>query len=374
MGNLLTSYTEAKHYQTFEGILLGIVTWIAIVIFEIVSCFYIIRHFGNWEDVEPPLKSIKSYKDFGQIIAYIALVLIAIIVSAVLLVTGIAILIASVMLIILVMRNRDNTTNFTSLKKEIHGLLMTVFPTLITKKVRSPEETAVCLFGDKEFAIKDEKYKCTSIVCHCYTYFYFVSMIILASLWFIAMAIENGIYRKTTTCNDINVQDNSFTCFDVTKIDRQKPNDVKPALINCDLTKNTNIAVFCYLFQPNLAAFGIAFSISNLILFGVRVYFRIAIKMAEYSCGRYLLIAFHIIGTILALVGLAILPSFHFAPTINFDFYFFRGNAVIRWTFYILTIFTAILMIQVPWCGFTDEDSYRSTTTATKPPQDSEQA
>lgn len=59
--------------------------------------------------------------------------------------------------------------------------------------------------------------------------------------------------------------------------------------------------------------------------------------------------------TVLSLFGLpSILPSVHFATTI--DFYFFRGSAIMRWAMFILTIITAV---PVPWCGFTHKHTYK---------------
>lgn len=284
-------------------------------------------------------------------------------------------------------------------KKELHTVVMALFPDLITKKVytqkidvktrtedgyeiieevnkqvgivmeEGTEEKEVYLFGDKEYRAKQLP-RATDIfdlnlMLHGYTYFYFITTIVLASLWFIAMAIENAFYRKTTTCNDINVQDNSFTCFDVTK------SDFDPVPISCEIGKSPDVEVFCYLFHPNIAALGIAFSIFKLILFGVTVYFKIAIKLVESDCGMYFMIVAQGIFIALALFALpSILPSIHFATTI--DIYFFRGSAVIRWFMFVLLIITAVLLIPVPWCGFTHKDTYKSMALEKKALQDSQ--
>lgn len=152
-----------------------------------------------------------------------------------------------------------------------------VVNTQLAITMEDTQEKEAYLFGDNH-----ESTPCfphfPSYFFHGYTYYYFVSVVTLACLWFVIMIIENAIYRKTTTCHDINVRDNSFTCFNVTK------SDFKPIPITCAIGKSPTTEVFCYLFQPNIAAFGIAFSIFKLIIFGVTVYFKIAIKLAESKC------------------------------------------------------------------------------------------
>ena len=242
--------------------------------------------------------------------------------------------------------------------KFLHGVLELVFPRLISIKHITDDE--VYLFGGKELKVdKDDnennKKKCIS----CCTYAYFITAIVLAITWFVLISIEGGIYRKTTTCNDINVQDKSFSCFAVTnKTGPDKRRIIGTMPIDCAIGKNPNISVFCYLFNLNPAAIGIAFSIVNLIIAAITAYFKIAIYcVSKIKYGKYGLASLQ--GVLfLGLIGFIIgspLSYFHF----NLEFYFFHGDAPLRWISYFLVILTGIALIPVPWYGFTNNEKFQ---------------
>ena len=90
-----------------------------------------------------------------------------------------------------------------------------------------------------------------------FTYFYFTYMFLMCVMWFIAILMELSIYRKTGTCNDINVEVQSFSCFDV---------DNNYEKIDCDNTTDIETRrVICYLYSPTIAGIGVAFSVAQLI-------------------------------------------------------------------------------------------------------------
>ena len=68
------------------------------------------------------------------------------------------------------------------------------------------------------------------------------------------------------------------------------------------------------------------------------------------------------VQVILTILSISALPSV--LPSIQFDtasaVYFFHGNAVIRWVMYGLLTLTVVLVIPVPWCGFTHKTAFRS--------------
>lgn len=210
----------------------------------------------------------------------------------------------------------------------------------------------VYLIGGKEFDEEEKELLPYPKGCHgkkvacCYTYTYFIVATILGLLWFIVMTLENAIYRKTGTCHDINVLANSFTCFDITS----DPFD--PAPINCDIGKDPDITVFCYLYSPNPGALGIAVGIVNLLFFGVTAYFRLTTKMAEKKSFRVLVIVVQVVLYLLTIAVCIGLVVGHF--TFNSGLYFFQGNPAMRWTMFLLIPITAAAMIPVPWCFFTD--------------------
>ena len=69
--------------------------------------------------------------------------------------------------------------------------------------------------------------------------------------------VELSINRKTGTCNDIYVEAQSFSCFDVDnnyeKIDYENTPDIEAR------------RVICYLHSPTVAGIGVAFSVAKLI-------------------------------------------------------------------------------------------------------------
>lgn len=260
-------------------------------------------------------------------------------------------------------------------KKQVHSILTAAFPDLITKSIKigkpkpgtgddNPEhvivtmEEEVFLFDFKEFEFDKEKTVDSKLkkCCHAWTYLYFTLVVILAAIWAALVGIENAVYRKTTTCNDINVQDESFTCFDA------KQYESYPCRASTGgPTSESNVPVICYLFSPSIGALGIAFSIFKLVLFGVTVYFKIAVKIVELgSWTKYLVYVTQVILFIVITVGIiSVYPSIHFTNT--FSFYFFHGNAVIRLAMFCLLIMTPAVVIFVPLCGFTSEHKMRNT-------------
>ena len=49
----------------------------------------------------------------------------------------------------------------------------------------------------------------------CCLHAYFTLMIFVATNWFFIMFVDNFLYRKSTTCNDLNVRNDDYSCFDV---------------------------------------------------------------------------------------------------------------------------------------------------------------
>lgn len=192
------------------------------------------------------------------------------------------------------------------IKEYAHSFIMLMFPDLISKSVylikdkgeddetrfesdaqgasttgpqaeRGPWIRETCLFSGKEFNSKsdsaviptnflDEPEPKSIIVqkhrdfMHIYTYLYYMFVSLLASLWFVVITLENAIYRESGTCNDTNVRNSSFTCFE----------PYSSEAVNC--TGDTS-----YLYDLNLEALGIGFSTFNMIIFVVTVYSKIAI-------------------------------------------------------------------------------------------------
>ena len=194
-------------------------------------------------------------------------------------------------------------------------------------------------------------YKNHKCLTRC-TYLYFINASFLITVWFLILLVEYSIYRKTTTCNDINVLDKSFRCFRI---------DTREA-IGCTVDqgngKSPDIDVFCYLYSPNPGALGIAFGAVNFISVAITVYFRIALYCTKAHIGRCCLSALQVLAAAIVAIVVALLPGLNFGP-LNVEIYFFHGLAAMRVCMYILIIYTGFTLIPIPWYGFTHQDDFR---------------
>lgn len=231
------------------------------------------------------------------------------------------------------------------LKKITHNLLSLIYPRDIISTNKNGT-TDVYLFGGKEFSEDKEVWRpkgCSTSCCHCWTYSYFLIMALLGVLWFITITVERGVYRKTGTCNDINVMDNRFTCFRV--------KDKSVADCSSEEDRNLDTDVFCYLLDISPSAIGIGYSMLTLVLFVTAAIFKITTKLAECEsdCGRCALLTTQIILSSITIIAVIVIP-----PSIKHkvSVYFFYGDAVIRWAMYFLLIITIFSGALVPWCGF----------------------
>ena len=100
------------------------------------------------------------------------------------------------------------------------------------------------------------------------TYAYYCLMAIVACLLFISVAVDYSIFQKITMCSDIDPHDMSHVCFAVNKSYR---------MVNC--SDQQMIPVICYIFNLNFAGIGIAYSIANLCLAVVDVYYIVLMKL-----------------------------------------------------------------------------------------------
>ena len=387
MGGDLT-FRRLADYQTVEGALYALCIWLMIVVLTIASGLIIIRHFcPKWvRDLAFPHRCNCGVA--YSAVAYISAVILVAILSPILCIVIFPVSLGILMPVAKFRKFLDGIaeTSNRRLKGELHSFLAVIFPDLIakkrsTKKVdvgggrdsgefvaiegcehvalvmdEKSEKRDVCLFGDKEFNIERRYIPCCpwlpSYLVHGYTYFYFMAVSILAFHWFIAVVAEGIIYSKTTTCSDINLNDTSFACFSVEN----------STLVDCRFARNdTSVDVFCYMYNPNLAAFGVGFSVFRLMVFVVTLYFKFAIKVAGNKYGKYVLVVIQALLTFFWLVVFpALLLSVYYRWTS--EIYFFYGNSVIRWTMFVLIVVSAVLVTLVPWCGFTHKTVYKDIT------------
>ena len=155
----------------------------------------------------------------------------------------------------------------------LHGGLQVIFPRLMETKVNSDNSELFLIAGRKP----NIDNKCCTIC----TYAYLSLMGFLIVLWFLVVLVDSLIYRKTTTCNDINVDDDSYVCFDLNN---------KWEIVDCQSDQRSR-NVFCYLYTISPSAFGIAFSVASLISTLVSVSFYAAVFLSDTKSSQYALIA-----------------------------------------------------------------------------------
>lgn len=103
---------------------------------------------------------------------------------------------------------------------------------------------------------------------------YFLAMLLIVANWFFVMFFDTAFYRKTTTCNDLNVRRDAYLCFDISK-----PITAGPT--NCtdpEIRDNLDIYVLCYLQFFNFPiALSLAFSFAQLIIILIHISFAITL-------------------------------------------------------------------------------------------------
>ena len=234
-----------------------------------------------------------------------------------------------------------------SFLSNLHTTLGIIFPGLTKRIVKIESETASCkqkvllLFAGRIGPKKRLQ------VVHVYLVFWIMAALI-TYIWFIVILIENIIYRKTTTCNDVNVRSNRSVCFDVRS---------SKGRVNCKLKDSGDLEVFCYLVQPSFAAFGVAFSIAKGVSLIFDLEFRIVVRVADYTCGRVVLAGLQVVSFTIMIFWTIFLPlaketNTKLSESILFDNYFFLGGGHMRRAIAVLISLSISLALCVPWCYF----------------------
>ena len=186
---------------------------------------------------------------------------------------------------------------------------------------------------------------------------YFMTMMFLAICWFFVMFVDTAIYRKTTTCNDINVQKNAYVCFDVNADNYHRAEPVDCAKVIDDL----DVHVLCYLRYFNFpTAASIAFSFMQLIVFGIYVTFAITLYfVAKWKNGKFISI---IIWVVSAVIMVAVIISVVVAldqedSTQDTGLNFLYGDRVPRYIICGLGCLTVLLLSALsPYCWLIEHD------------------
>ena len=142
----------------------------------------------------------------------------------------------------------------------------------------------------------------------CCLHTYFLTMLVIVLNWFLLMFFDTAFYRKTTSCNDINVKRDAYMCFDVSKPLSDGP-------IDCTANEqNDDLHVLCYLKSFNIAtALSLAFSFAQLVILLIYISFSYTlwcVKNCNARCALFshvvILVAYIVFGCLVygLLIGL----------------------------------------------------------------------
>ena len=174
-----------------------------------------------------------------------------------------------------------------------------------------------------------------------FTYIYFVCMAFLILVWFMVILTNNLLYRKTTTCNDINVNNDRYGCYYALNFSRA----------NCSWLRThpdvNDISVICYLvnFDPPMAL-GVATGFAKFIAFVVDVSFRTTVILAGTTLGCVFIITLQVFGTIALVLGFCL--GIGGVREDGLD-WFLYGFIPMRLVMLCLVLFLAIGVACLPW-------------------------
>ena len=231
--------------------------------------------------------------------------------------------------------------HFSSLK-HLHRILSTVFSSIselyIERENHPDVENPVLIVSERKSPIGYFEWS---------TYFYFTYMLLMCCLWFIATAVELSIYRKTGTCNDINVKVQSFSCFDV-------GNDY--AKIDCKNTSDIDTRhVICYLYSPNIAGFGVAYSAAKLISVLADTAFTTVLKLT-YLTGAELAGFLRILSLVSALVCLSLFLWATQTERLEEDYFTYGGIPMRATQLLLLCLTVAGVILLPPWIKYPNNE------------------
>lgn len=186
-----------------------------------------------------------------------------------------------------------------------------------------------------------------------YVLFYFTILLVLLFFLFLSMFCNFFIYRKTSTCNDINVANNHYICFNI--------NDGYSE-VDCHLEKYTtdsNLEVICYLTDWDFfRALGIAFGAIQAFRTLISTFFSFGITIGKKSPGA--MITYQCIGSVLSIL------SWVGCYVLLYKYCMYKvwcGDAVqVHITVNFAHLISLCLFLGHPWWAFKD-DSFEQTIT-----------
>lgn len=223
-------------------------------------------------------------------------------------------------------------------------LLSSVFPLIETAKSGGKQ---ILLFSKR----KPDKWH------GCVMFYYLILLFVLLAL-FLFLFCNFLLYRKTSTCNDINVETNFSICFNI---------HGGYKAVDCVKEKDQKLEVICYLLDFNFfRALGIAFGAIQAITTLVSIIVPLSIAMGQKAPA--LILAIQIIAS-LALI--AVLPVFYTLHWKHIFDPFLYGDPVLVHAIFVLANIVGFLIVWHPWCLFKNSSDFEQEITS-QPPQAAE--
>jgi len=230
--------------------------------------------------------------------------------------------------------------------------VITIFKNAVTKRVkRANRREEVLLFAEIE---PDNRFCCD---CCCtrssFVIAYFVAMLFWASVWFWVMFWDNFYYSKLTRCADVNMEDNSITCY--------YTSDYSQA--DCQKLRVQNPDVICYGYNRGkfFTAGGIAVSVASFVVFASQICFTTVLYCfhKNQTCTRSGIIVLQVIMIVLVTIFLVVwsVISNTVSPIPLSGWNYFYAHEPLRWTQFALLCCTLLSAILVPTCAFTQKDT-----------------
>ena len=173
---------------------------------------------------------------------------------------------------------------------------------------------------------------------------YYLAMLLIVANWFFVMFFDTAFYRKTTTCNDLNVRRDAYLCFDISKSITAGPTNCTDPAIRDDL----DIHVLCYLQFFNFPiALSLSFSFAQLIIILIHISFAITLWcVTNYTpVAAMLLHAALCIGYVLFFLVYGPIVGANAVDNIRFEgTNLFYGDRILRMVMVLLGFFSLLLL------------------------------
>ena len=220
----------------------------------------------------------------------------------------------------------------------LHSVLSSVF-----NMIEIAEDTE----GKTNILMFSKRLRPKSLCCYGYVVAYFLFLLVLLSALFLCMFSNFFIYRKTSTCNDINVKTEYSICFDinngyerVTCTDSEKIND-------------PNLEVICYLTDANFfRALGVAFGAIQAIRFLIVIFFPVGITMGLKW--PQLTIATQCSGALVSTFPPTILYSLFYKRVTSQ--YLYGDPLLVHFTLWLACATGFVFFVMHPWWAFHGQD------------------